>query len=179
MKVYRSLPQISALVLLGAGLVSSASAQMGGGQGFQIDPTQIRQMVLGYVQTNVGFTDEEWKAIEPRIWKVLALQVDTGTGGLGAVANTGRGGRGGGTVNTFVMQLFSNGKPTQAMKLRQDLQALVEKTDASPQELTVKLAEYRDAVAKAKVELTTAQEDLRSLLTYRQEAILIQMGFLD
>ena len=41
------------------------------------------------------------------------------------------------------------------------------------------MAAYRDAKTKAKEELTKAQEDLRGLLSAKQEAALVAAGMLE
>ena len=51
--------------------------------------------------------------------------------------------------------------------------------DAKPEEIKAKLAALRDAREKAKKDMTQAQADLRELLTQRQEAVMVMMGFLD
>jgi len=50
---------------------------------------------------------------------------------------------------------------------------------AAATEIRRQVAAIRDARAKARRELTQSQEELRQLLTYRQEAVLIIMGLLD
>lgn len=159
-------------------LATPAYAQAGGGR--QIDPTQIRQAVLGRVQTSVGFSDEEWSAVEPKLWRVVTIQADTGTGAASMLRNLGgRGGRGGAGVSTLLAQIFNNGKPSVVAAKSQELQAAIDDPNSTSQVIALKLAEYRDAVARAKTQLLAAQADLQSLLTLRQEALLMQMGFLD
>jgi hypothetical protein len=60
-----------------------------------------------------------------------------------------------------------------------DLRASLENKEAKPEELKAKLAAYREARQKAKADLTKAQEELRELLTVRQEAVLVMMGTLE
>ncbi len=190
---------MAAMALVGAGLVMPASAQFGGGGqggggggggggGFQIDPTQIRQQILGQVQQQVGFTDEEWAAIGPKLWNVLALQVDSGTGAIGGMVGglRGRGGAGGrggpggaGGISGIISQIFNNGQPSVVATKTQELQDAVTNPDSTPAQLRTKLEEYRAAVAKVRVQLAAAQADLEGLLTLRQEAVLMSLGFLD
>jgi hypothetical protein len=174
----------AALMTLGTAL--PARAQGMGAGGFNIDPAQIRQMVLGRFQEQVGFSPEEWQVVEPKLWKVLALQVESGSGPLGgmvggarAVSRGGAGGRGGFNINAIIAQVFNNGQPSQAIQKQQELQALIDDPGATPQAFRVKLEEYRAAVRKVKEQLVQAQSDLQGVLTLRQEAAMIQIGFLE
>jgi hypothetical protein len=179
--------QILAALILTAVCALPVRAQMGpggGGGGMGgFDPSQMRSRITGRIQDQVGFTDEEWAVVEPKIWRVMALQVDTGAGGLGGMlgAFRGRGGAGPGGFNfsTMLSQIFNNGRASVVTTKRDELQAAVDNQDSTPQQLAIKLEEYRTAVKKAKGELVQAQSDLRDVLTLRQEAMLIQMGFLD
>ena len=128
----------------------------GQGGGFNIDPTVIRQRLLGNIQTQVGFTDEEWSVVEPKLWKIVGLQAETGTGAIGGLAGQarglggGRGGRGGFQVNTLLSQIFNNGQPSQVTTKMTELQAVLDRDDSTPMEIKNKLEEYRAAVAKSK-----------------------------
>jgi len=166
--------------LLMAGIAQTAHAQNMGRQ--NINGQQIRQMFLGRMQEQVGFTDEEWAVVEPKLWRVLGLQVDAGTGTLGSMVGGLRGGRGGGggfNINAMISQIFNNGTPSPAMTKREELSTMLNDPDSTPAAFRVKLEEYRAAVKKVKEQLTAAQADLQSVLTVRQEATLMQLGFLD
>jgi hypothetical protein len=183
MKVARQIVwTLGALVLA---VSTSLPARAQGMGGFNIDPVQIRQMVLGRFQEQIGFTDEEWKVVEPKLWRVLALQVESGSGTLGGMVGNARGlarggaGRGGFNMNAIIAQVFNNGQPSVAIQKQQELQALIDDPGATPQAFRVKLEEYRAAVRKVKEQLLEAQTNLQGVLTLRQEATLMQMGFLD
>jgi hypothetical protein len=175
-----------AAVLLAGSLASQASAQFGG-RG--LDPAAMRDRMLQQVKDDVAFTDEEWGVVQPKLWKVVGLQIETGTGSLGNLTRLVRGfgrGRGGANgqdpnalMNQMVAQLFFNGRPSLAMTKRQELETAVSDVNSTPQLLAVKLEEYRSAVSKAREQLLIAQEDLRGVLTFRQEAILMEQGFLE
>ena len=51
--------------------------------------------------------------------------------------------------------------------------------DASDAQIKQKLDGLRKARSDAKTKLVKAQEDLKELVTSRQEAVLVQMGVLD
>jgi hypothetical protein len=180
MRLSRKAVVVLAAFALMAGVSLPAAAQGGGGGGRNINPAQIRQALLGQVQAQVGFTDDEWAIVEPKLWRVAALQVDSASGPLGSMLGGARGGRGGGfNLNMIISQVFNNGQPSPAMTRQQELQALVNDPGATPQAFRVKLEEYRTAIKKVKADLVLAQADLQSVLTVRQEAALMQIGFLE
>ena len=176
-------------------LTGSALGQGFGGGGGGFNPAQLRQAILGRIQGQVGFTDDEWTVVEPRLWRIVGLQAQTGSGQIGSAAGMmrrlgrGRGGGGGpGAVpaggmnfdpNAIMSQIFNDGKPIPALEAEQGLEALLDDPNSSTDQIEIKLREYRDAVKKAKTELAAAQKDLQNLLTVRQEAILVQMGLID
>ena len=59
------------------------------------------------------------------------------------------------------------------------LQAVLDNKDSTPDDIKAKLTALRDAKTAAKADLTKAQTDLREVLTVRQEAVLVTMGYLD
>ena len=64
-------------------------------------------------------------------------------------------------------------------KATQDLQTTLENKSATPEEIAAKLKAVREARAKAKEQVTAAQKDLKEVLTQRQEAVLVNMGWLE
>jgi Spy/CpxP family protein refolding chaperone len=154
-------------VALFAGLMALPTmAQPQGG----FDPAQFRQQMNDRIKQMLGATDEEYQALQPKIEKLMTLQRDS-RGGMGF--GRGRGGPGGppgGDPN-------AQQSPTQAAT--KDLQTALDNKDAKPEEIKAKLTALREAREKAKSEMTAAQKDLRELLTQRQEAVMVMMGFLD
>ncbi|HEY4328532.1 MAG TPA: hypothetical protein VGN88_02260 [Phycisphaerae bacterium] len=159
----------------------------GGGAngGFQIN---IRQIVLGRIQDTISSPDDEWSVIEPKLWKVVSLQIASGSGQIGQLAGALRRGRGGGAggggfdLNAVIAQQTD----PQIAQLGTDLQTKQnELSDAAddPQsgdgQLQARLDEYRAAKQKLDDALAQAQKDLQSVLTLRQEALLMEQGFLD
>jgi hypothetical protein len=55
----------------------------------------------------------------------------------------------------------------------------LDNADAQASEITQKLTALRDARAKAKADLESAQKDLKDVLTPRQEAVLVVNGMLE
>ena len=60
-----------------------------------------------------------------------------------------------------------------------ELRAVLNQDVASDEQIKEKLTVLRAAMAKAKLELSLAQKELQSLVTLRQEAILITYGYLE
>jgi Ca2+-binding EF-hand superfamily protein len=148
-------------------------------QSFQsMDPQQMqnamRQRVTNSLREQMGVTnDADWSLIEERINAVTKAQAAVaadggGMTGLGALRGNFGGGRGG------RLQATSGRLSPEAQALQQAV------ADNAP------AAQLKDLVAKlraahlAKQEaLAKAQEDLRSVLTTRQEAIAVLRGLLD
>ena len=116
--------------------------------------------------------DDEWVAVKGLIQKVMDTRRATMSGmgfggrrnGGGGGDNAGRnGGRGG----------FNAPPNPEAEDLQKALDA-----KASPDELKSKMAKLRDSRKSKEVALTKAQEDLRKVLTVRQEATAVSMGLL-
>ena len=175
-----------AVVALGMlGFAGAARAQMGGaGMMGGMDTTAIRDRLLQQFQQQIGATDEEWRVIQPAFMKVLVAQMDSGQGLLGMVRGMGRGaggrgGAGGGfNMDQMLMSIFGINEPTTVMRREDELQQALD-NNASADRLHDKLDALRQARDRAKVDLAKAQTDLIQLLTLRQEAMLVEMGFLD
>jgi uncharacterized protein (DUF3084 family) len=61
----------------------------------------------------------------------------------------------------------------------QDLRTTLDDQSASPETIKAKLEVVRQARAKARQDLAVAQQDLKSVLTQRQEAVMVLFGLLD
>jgi hypothetical protein len=163
-----------------------AQAQPGGGagqpgqgggrqRGGNFDPTQARQQFLSRIKEQMGATDEEWSAISPKLEAVMNAQRDTrNRGGFGGGRT-----RGGNNADPNAQPQPQPGSDSAVAKAQADLRAVLDNKDAKPEEIKAKLTALRDAREKAKSSLAAAQKDLKDLLTQRQEAILVNMGFLD
>jgi Spy/CpxP family protein refolding chaperone len=71
------------------------------------------------------------------------------------------------------------GEQTALQKEMTKLQTLLENESTSPDEVKKQLTAVRQAREKAKQELAAAQQDLKQILTVKQEALLVTMGMLD
>jgi len=116
--------------------------------------------------------DDEWKAIEPLIQKVNEARRDVGFGGMGRMFRGpggpgGQGGPGGGRGG------FGGSSPEEDVLQK----ALESKAPAG--DLKSALAKVRDARKAKEAKLTTAQDNLRAVLTARQEAQAVLVGLLN
>jgi hypothetical protein len=124
------------------------------------DPAAMQARLLGALRTQLVVPDDaEWTIISERVMKVFELRRNSmgGFGGFG-----GRGGRYGAPAD-----------PAQeALK-----QAV---TDNLPDaEIKARLAKFRDARKQTEAELDKAREDLRAVLSVRQEAVAVMAGLLN
>jgi methyl-accepting chemotaxis protein len=143
-----------------------------GGRG-NFDPAQFQQQQLDQIKTALNASDDEWKVLQAKIQKVMTLQQELnagrGRGGFG-----GRGGRRGGGGGA---PAGDNSNPIAAAS--SELSNSVQNTGTSAEDLKAKMTALRDAKKKVQGELTTAQDDLKGVVTVRQEAVLVSMGYLD
>lgn len=146
----------------------------------------FRQRFSDRMKELMGASDDEWQVLSPRIERVQQLQrsASTGRSGMsmlfsrGGGSGGGRGGPGGGGSSRD----FSRGAEQPAAPVEQkakELQASIDNKGAGSDELKLKLAALREERDRARAETAKAQEELRELLTMRQEAILVMMGVLE
>jgi len=149
-------------------------------RGRQFDPERMRQMMEQRIQQQLGATDQEWKILGPRVMKVSELNRQASGFGRGGMFG-GMGGRRGGPQGDR-----PGGRPgtpareqTAVEKATEQLQTSLDNTSTAPEEIKKQLTALRAAREKAKQELAAAQQELRKVLTVRQEAQLVLMGMLD
>jgi len=183
---------------VGAAMCLSASSSMaqdngggggGGGRrqrGGNFDPAQMQQQRMErYKEVLEVNNDDEWNALQPMIQKVMDARRDTFAGGgmgrggfggrrggQGGGGDQGGGGQGGG--NAMRGGGGRGGEPSpEAEALRKAIDA-----KATTGEIKAALAKFVES-RKAKAEqLKVAQENLRKVLTARQEAIATLNGLL-
>lgn len=140
----------------GVGILSAQNQSAPG----DFDPAQQRQRMMDRYREQLEVKDEaEWKIIVDRITKINENRRFGGGGGPG-----GRGGGGG----------FNRPSDPNAEALQK---AIASK--ASAEEVKAKLAQLRAARKEAEAKRLQAQEELRVLLSVRQEAIAVQLGLLN
>ncbi|HXJ56781.1 MAG TPA: hypothetical protein VNU68_08965 [Verrucomicrobiae bacterium] len=166
--------------LLGAA-TGSALAQDRPGRG-NFDPEQFRQRAMERYREQLEVkNDDEWKVISTRIDKVLDARREIGFGGPRGFGRGGGGGGGGGTgggggggdQGGDRRSRFGGDPGPEADALQKALDA-----KASPDELKAKLAKYREARKAKEAKLTQAQDELRKILSVRQEAAAVMGGLL-
>lgn len=144
-------------------------AERGGRGNFNAE--EMQQRMRDNMREQFGVTDDaEWQLIWERIEAVNELRRTTATGGFGGGGGFGRGGgqatsgRGGGRGR--------GGSPEQE-SLRQAV------TDKLPDaEIKSRLERLRESRKASEDRLTKVQEDLRAVLTVRQEAVAVMSGLL-
>ncbi len=147
----------------------------GGGGGGGFDPAQMRQRMMERYREQFKVKDDaEWKLIEERVAKVTEARMQMGgRGGFG-----GFGGRGGRGANGGGDQA---GRPGGAGADQADesseLQKAIE-SDAPAAEIKTKLEKYRGSLKNKEAALGKAQDDLRKVLSVRQEAAAVLAGLL-
>lgn len=149
----------------------------GGRRGGGGDPAQFRQRMMDRLKEQMGATDDEWKALEPRIQKVMEAQRDARTGGGGG--RNGGGGRRGGGGGDSNGNADANANPSEVRKAQDSLRAAVDDGNTNPQELASRIKALRDAREKARANLQSAQKELKDLLTQKQEAVLLMFGMIE
>jgi len=156
----------------------------GGGPG-GFDPAQFRQRMAERMKEQLGVDDQAWKVMEPRLMKVVDLNRQANAGGRGMMFGFGgRGGRGGpggdqGGPQADRRGRGPQGEQTALEKAMTQLRTTLENQSATPEEIKTQLTAVRQAREKAKQELAVAQQDLKKILTLRQEAMLVEMGQLE
>jgi len=165
------------------------------------NPEQMRarmqEMMDQRMKEQLGITgDDEWKVIQPRLQKVqeLSRQANAGGrmamfGGRGGQGGRGQGGRGQGGRG-------QGGGPGQGgeagarpgatdrelsavEKAAQVLQDLLATESPKADDIKAKLTAYRTVKETAKKDLAKAQQDLKQIVTVKQEATLVLMGMLN
>jgi hypothetical protein len=145
------------------------------------DPAQFLERRMERYRDQLEVTNaEEWKVIQPRIEKVMQAQrlVRVGgysgprrgppsSGGQPAETPNGGGARG-------------NRGSRYTPESNPDAVALQKTVDskASSAEIKAQLARLRETLKQKEADLNRAQEELRQLLTVRQEAIAVLLGLL-
>jgi len=139
----------------------------GGPGGGNWDPAQMRQRMMERMREQFDVKDEaEWKLISDRIEKVSDARRESMMRGMGMMFGGGRGGRGPGGQGGG-----------EAMPEQEALQKAIE-ANASADEIKSKLGKYREALKAKEAKLTKAQDELREVLSAKQEAQAVLMGLL-
>lgn len=167
---------------MSAETLSAQQRGRGGNRNGNFDPAQARQRMLdNYKERLEVNNDAEWKIIQERIEKVLQAQRELRVGG--GFARSGGGNRRGGNDNA---QSDNNGGGRTnrggmfGIEPNPELEALQKALDskAPPDEIKSKVARLRESLKAREAKLASAQEDLRKVLSMRQEGLAMLMGLL-
>jgi hypothetical protein len=153
------------------------------------------------IRQALGVNDTQWAQIKPRLDHIDRLKAeanassDPGSLGMGPgfVGGTTTGGAWVGGFgfsaqagpNGMRRQSWSStpsggsGEPTKAGSLCQELNRLLQTPNVPAGQVSQKIAALRQAREQAQRELARERKELRPLLTFRQDATLIVMGYLD
>ncbi len=138
-----------------------------GQRGERGDRGDMQARMAERMKEQMKVSDEEWAVLQPKLAKVMEAQRASRGGMMGGFGR-GRGGPDGGAQ-----------AETPLAKASSELRQTLEKEDASANEIKERLAAVREARKQAEENLKAAREDLRSVLTPRQEAALVVVGMLD
>ena len=137
-----------------------------GGGNFQ----DFMQRMNDRLKTSLKVTDEEWTVLKPLVEKVQTAQREAGAG-------RGFGGRGGGPGGGADPNAPADTRPGAAESAA--LRTAVESDSTSADDLKAKLAAVRAVRKKGAADLAVAREELKKVVTVRQEAVLVSMGILE
>lgn len=169
---------IAAALFCGAGSVS-AQQDNGGGGGRRFDPAQMQQRMMDNIRDQLGFTnDTDWSAVQPMVQKVLDTRRDVGFGDMRRLMGFGGGGRnrGGNDQNgrTRGGGMFGNTPSPEA----QALQTAID-NNAPAGQIKGLLDKYQASQKAKQDKLKQAQDNLRAVLSVKQEAQATLLGLLN
>lgn len=193
---------LAAVLCLGGNSLSvNAQDRPQGGRG-NFDPEQFKQRMMERYREQLEVKDdEEWKLISTRVEKVLDARREVGTGGMGMGMGFpgGRGGRRGGPGGAGGADAGTTdaarpapaaddqggrprggGGPRGFGETGPEVEALQQaiESKASADDLKAKMAKVREVRKAKEAKLEKAQEELRKLLSARQEAAALLGGLL-
>ena len=126
---------------------------------------------LAAIRGLMDASDDEWKAISPKIEKVIQAkrEMSTGAGMNWTSSNNAK----------PVFQASTARVDTAPGRAMQDVRDAVADEKASKEELTGKIAAVRKARQKARADYEAAQEALAEIATPRQLGVLMTLGVVE
>jgi hypothetical protein len=144
----------------------------GGFGGGNFDPAQFQQRMMDNIRDDLNFTnDDEWAQVQPLVQKVLDARRDVGVAGMGRMF-MGRNRRGGGDEGNRPPRGGMFGQPSPEQEALQ--KALDDNAPAA--QIKDLLAKYKAAQQAKQAKLEAAQDDLKKVLTSKQEAQAYLLG---
>ena len=164
---------IGALLCMATNDVMAQAGGGGGGGGGNFDPAQFQQRRLDRLHEQMGVTnDAEWNVIEGRAAKVFEAQMAVfafrGRGG-GRPPGGGDNGGGGGRRGGF------GGPPSPELE---SLQNAIQ-SNAPTDQIKSAMEKVRSVRKAKEAALTKAQDDLKAILTVKQEAAAVANGLIN
>jgi hypothetical protein len=116
-------------------------------------------------------TDDEWKAISPKLQKVIQAkhEMSTGAGMNWTSSNNAK----------PVFQASTARIDTPPGRAMQDVRDAVADEKATKEDLAAKMAAVRKARQKARADYEAAEQDLADVATPRQLAVLMTLGVVE
>jgi Spy/CpxP family protein refolding chaperone len=142
----------------------------GNGRGNMED---FRKKMAERLKETLKVSDEEWGVIQPLVEKVQTKAREAGGGRFGPPRGGDRGSDRGGSPGGAPDMSRPGAAETAALR------AALEDQNTSPETVKAKLTAVREQRKKAQAELAEAREELRKVLTVRQEAALVSFGILE
>lgn len=174
----KTITKLGVLTILAGVAFGGASVQAQQEQRNRFDRGQFMERILERLRENLGASVEEWSVLKPMIVTITekqsAMRRAAGRGGFGAFGG-GRGGRGGDSDGDRRGR-DRRGDDDSASNTNR-LREAVESGDAN--KIKKELAAYRASQKKRAAELKKAREELRKVVTLKQEAALVLWGLLD
>jgi hypothetical protein len=179
-KLVRSLAlaAIAASVCLSPGTYQAQAQQKG-----NFDPAEFQKRMLERMRESFDVKDDgEWKLISERIQKVTDARREVGGGFGGFTGGRGPGGPGGAPGGDNANAGDGNRRPggfggRESNPDQEALQKAIQ--DKAPtEEIKAKLAKLRESRKEKEAKLEKAQEDLKQVLSVRQEAVAVMFGLL-
>jgi hypothetical protein len=134
----------------------------------------MQQRRMERIRERLGFTNEtEWAAVQPMLQKVTDAQLEVFVMGAGMAGAFGRGGGGGGGGGGG-----RGGGQGQANPELEALQRALE-SNAPAAQVKAALDRYRAVRKEKEATLTKAQEDLRQVLSAKQEGEAVVLGLVN
>ena len=145
-----------------------------------VDPNILRRAALNryldQIRKRLGASDEEWAVLSPRLENLIRAQQEarTGISGFRGGGGGGGGGRAGGGFFAPARE-----KPSDLELAAEAVRLAARDPDIPNRDTSLALKEYRKERDKARAKLAAAEQELRDLVTQRQEAILVMLGVLE
>jgi DNA repair exonuclease SbcCD ATPase subunit len=117
---------------------------------------QDRRRAIEDLREQLSVREQEWAVVKPRLEAVYSLRHPVAQAGPG-----------------------NESKRTEVEQKSSELRGLLRNEGAPADQIKAGLTALRAAKERARQELATAQQNLRQILTLRQEALLVLNGLLD